>query len=375
MSASGTTMSERDEAFMAAALCIGRWRLGGTGARPAVGALVVRDDVVIAQGWTERGGRPHAEAMALAAAGDAARGATLYVTLEPCSHHGRTPPCADAIVAAGVARVVSAMEDPNPDVAGQGHARLREAGIAVVTGVGVAAARRAHRGHVLRVTRGRPTVTLKLAETRDGFSAGTEYDPRLAITASPANGLTHMLRATHDAIMVGIGTVRGDDPLMTVRLPGLDHRKPVRVILDTRFTLPAASRLATTAHDIPVLVIGGEDGAVDRQAALDALGIATSRVACGPDGRVDLAAALSLLALRGHMRVFSEGGPMVAAALIAGRLADEVILFTAPKPLGRGGVPSLSAESRAILEDPSRYVLCEDVLVGPDRMRRYEKHD
>ncbi len=363
----------QDNAFMAAALAIGRRRLGETGDNPAVGALLVRDGVVIAQGFTERGGRPHAEVMALQAAGEAARGVTLYVTLEPCSHHGRSPPCAEAVVAAGIARVISAMEDPNPEVAGRGHALLREAGIDVVTGIGEAEARRAHRGHILRVTQSRPMLTLKLAETFDGFSAGSEHDPRLAITAAAANGVTHMLRATHDAIMVGIGTVRGDDPVMTVRLPGLDNRKPVRVVLDTHFALSPTSRLATTARETPVLVIGGEGANIERQEALDALGITTSRVAAARDGRIDVLAALNLLALRGHMRIFSEGGPTVAAVLIAQNLADEVILFTAAKPLGRAGVPSLSPTTRAMLDDAARYTLVEDTMIGPDRMRCYER--
>ena len=358
---------------MAAALSVGRRRLGETADNPAVGALVVRDGVVVAQGWTERGGRPHAEVLALQSAGDAARGATLYVTLEPCSHHGRSPPCAEAVIAAGIARVVSAMDDPNPKIAGRGHAQLRNAGIEVVVGIGEAEARRAHRGHILRVTHSRPTVTLKLAETLDGFSAGSEHDARLAITAAAANGLTHMLRATHDAIMVGIGTVRGDDPLMTIRLPGLETRKPVRVVLDTHFALPQTSRLAATAGDTPVLVIGGEGADADRQTALDALGIATSRVAVANDGHIDVLAALNLLALRGHARVFSEGGPSVAGALIAQGLADEVIIFTSPRPLGRAGVPSLAATARNILEDAARYDLIEDSTVGPDRMRRYER--
>ena len=367
--------NDRDESFMMAALSIGRRRLGETGDNPAVGALLVRDGVVIAQGWTERGGRPHAEVMALAEAGEAARGATLYVTLEPCSHHGRSPPCAEGVVKAGVTRVVSAMEDPNPEVAGRGHALLRDAGINVTDGVCETEARRAHRGHVLRVTWSRPMVTLKLAETRDGFAAGSEHDRRLAITSAPANGLTHMMRATHDAIMVGIGTVRADDPLMTVRLPGLEARKPVRVVLDTHFSLSAATRLAATARETPVLAIGGEGADVDRQEALDALDIATSRIGVAHDGHIDIAAALNLLALRGHMRVFSEGGPTVAAALIAHALADEVVIFTAPKPLGRAGVPSLSADARAILDDPARYTLIEDAMIGPDRMRRYERLD
>jgi diaminohydroxyphosphoribosylaminopyrimidine deaminase/5-amino-6-(5-phosphoribosylamino)uracil reductase len=364
---------KRDLDFMAAALSIGRRRLGETGENPAVGALVVRDGIVIAQGFTERGGRPHAEPMALAQAGDAARGATLYVTLEPCSHHGRTPPCAEAIVATGIARVVSAMEDPDARVAGRGHALLREAGIDVTIGVCEAEARRVHRGHILRATQTRPTVTLKLAETRDGYAAGTEHDPRLVITSAAANGLTHMMRAMHDAIMVGIGTLRGDDPLMTVRLPGLEHRKPVRVVLDTHFAMSRRSRLAASARETPVLAIGGEGADAAAQAELDALGIATSRVAVGGDGRVDVAAALTLLALRGHSRIFCEGGPTVASALIAKGLADEVVLFTAQKPLGREGVSSLSQEARALIENPAHYILCEDVAIGPDRLRRYER--
>ena len=362
-----------DARFMVAALAIGSRRQGETGDNPAVGALLVREGVVIAQGWTERGGRPHAETKALAAAGEAARGATLYVTLEPCSHHGRTPPCVDAIVASGVSRVVSAMEDPDTRVAGRGHARLRDAGIEVTVGTGELAARRAHRGHIMRVSRGRPTVTLKLAETRDGFAAGSEHDPRLAITSAAANGLTHMLRATHDAIMVGIGTVRADDPLMTVRLPGLEERKPMRVVLDTRFSLPARSRLVASAGETPVRVIGGDDAPRQAQDALEALGIATSRVPLDDVGRADVSAALSVLARQGHSRVFSEGGPRVAAALVAGGLADEVVLFTALKPLGRSGVPALSGETRAILDDPARYALIEDGAIGPDRLRRYER--
>lgn len=365
--------SDDDAAFMTAAFAIGRRKLGQTGDNPAVGALIVRDGVVIAQGWTESSGRPHAEVMALQAAADASRGATLYVTLEPCSHHGRSPPCAEAIIASGVARVVSAMEDPNPLVARRGHALLRDAGIDVTVGIGEADARRAHRGHVLRVTESRPAVTLKLAETLDGFAAGSEHDRRLAITSAPANGMTHVLRATHDAIMVGIGTIRGDDPLMTVRLPGMEDSKPVRVVLDTHFTLSVDTRLAATAGETPVLVIGGEGADPARQEALDALGIATSRVAVAHDGHIDVLAALNLLALRGHSRVFSEGGPSVASALIAQGLADEVILVTAPKPLGRQGVPSLGGAARATLDDTSRYVLIEDAMIGPDRTRRYEK--
>lgn len=223
-----------DEAFMAAAIALGRRELGATAPNPSVGALVVRDGVIVGRGWTRAGGRPHAETEALRDAGEQARGATLYVSLEPCSHHGVTPPCAIAIVAAGVAQVVSALDDPDPRVAGRGHALLREAGIAVTTGVLSEAALRANLGHILRVTEGRPMVTLKLAETADGFAADAVGRPRLMITGPAAGNVVQNMRATHDAIMIGSGTAHADDPRLDVRLPGLAGRRPLRVVLDTR---------------------------------------------------------------------------------------------------------------------------------------------
>ncbi|HLJ69802.1 MAG TPA: bifunctional diaminohydroxyphosphoribosylaminopyrimidine deaminase/5-amino-6-(5-phosphoribosylamino)uracil reductase RibD, partial [Roseiarcus sp.] len=226
-----------DERFMAAALALGRRGLGRAAPNPAVGALIVRDGVVVGRGFTAAGGRPHAERSALDQAGHLAKGATIYVTLEPCAHQGRGPPCAAAIVEAGIACVVSAMEDPDPRTAGQGHALLRRAGIEVAVGVGAAAARRDHLGHILRVSQNRPAVTLKLAQTADGFAAGARYDPRLAITGEAANSRVQILRAMHDAIMIGIGTALGDDPLLTVRFPGAEAR-PLRVVLDPRLSLP-----------------------------------------------------------------------------------------------------------------------------------------
>lgn len=354
---------------MRAAIALARRGLGRTGDNPAVGALVVRDGVVIGQGWTQDGGRPHAEPMALAQAGDLARGATLYVTLEPCSHHGRSPPCADAIVAAGVSRVVSAVEDPNPLVAGRGHGILSAANIDVKTGVCAEEARRDLLGHILRITQGRPVVTLKLAETLDGYAAGDQHDPRLAITSAPANARTHVMRAMHDAIMVGIGTAQADDPLMTVRAPGLVSRKPLRVVLDAKASLAPRSRLATSARETPVLVLAGAGAGSDE---LTTAGVEIAPVALEADGRVDLGAALALLASRGITRVFSEGGPRIGAELIRLGLADEIVVFTGPKPLGRG-VPALDAPARKKLADPACYRLAEDVRIGPDRMRRYER--
>ena len=226
-----------DRRWMQAALNLGERSLGLAAPNPSVGAILVKDGAVVGRAVTAPGGRPHAEPLAIAQAGEAARGATLYVTLEPCSHTGASPPCADAVIAAGVARVVSAIEDPNPKVAGQGHARLRAAGIKVDVGPGADQARRDHRGHILRVTAGRPCVTLKIAETADGFASGGAHDHRLRITGQVANLRVQIMRATHEAIMVGVETALADDPALTVRLPGLE-RKPWRVVLDTHLRLP-----------------------------------------------------------------------------------------------------------------------------------------
>jgi diaminohydroxyphosphoribosylaminopyrimidine deaminase/5-amino-6-(5-phosphoribosylamino)uracil reductase len=364
---------DADADFMAAALALGRRTLGRAAPNPAVGAVIVRDGVIVGRGWTKPGGRPHAETEALADAGAATRGATLYVGLEPCSHYGKTPPCADAIIAAGIARVVSALEDPDPRVAGRGHARLRAAGIEVTTDVGAEEARRANLGHVLRVTEGRPMVTLKLAETADGFAAGGEHDKRLAITGAAANARVHMMRAMHDAIMVGIGTARADDPLMTVRLPGMDEIKPLRVVLDYRLAISPRSRLASTARDYPTLIIAAEDAPLKAEQALAGAGIEVARIPAHASARLELRIALAVLAQRGITRVFSEGGPRVAKALIGAGLADEVVIFTAPKPFGAKGVPVLAAEARRKLGETAYYTLAEDAFAGPDRLRRYTR--
>lgn len=366
------TVADQDERLMAATIALGRRQLGTTAPNPAVGALVVRDGVIVGRGATRKGGRPHAETEALAEAGELARGATLYVSLEPCSHFGVTPPCAQAIITSGIARVVSALEDPDPRVAGRGHRMMREAGVDVVVGVGAQDARRAHLGHILRITRSRPQVTLKLAETADGFAAGGPHDRRLHITGMAANNYVQMLRATHDAIMIGIGTVEADDPLLTVRLPGLEERQPLRVILDSNLQLPLRSRLVTTAREAPVLVIAAADASAEAEKALTQAGVSVARVARDGDGHIDLEAALSLLAERGVTRVFSEGGPQVAARLIGLGLADECILLTAPKPFARDGVPALNDAARAQLADGRVYRLVEDGFAGVDRLRRYE---
>ena len=252
--------SAADARFIALALTLGRRGLGNTWPNPAVGAVVVRagdEPVILGRGWTQPGGRPHAETEALRRAGAAARGGTLYVTLEPCSHFGRTPPCFDAIIAAGIARVVSAIEDPNPQVAGRGHDRLRAAGIAVDVGVGAEEAQRAHAGHIRRVRDRRPHVLLKLALSADDKVALAGRRP-VAITGAAARDLVHRMRAQHDAILIGIGTAIADDPELTCRLPGMAFRSPVRVVLDTNLRLPPGSRLARTARETPVWVVAQE---------------------------------------------------------------------------------------------------------------------
>src|ERR1700737_331392 len=239
---------EVDRRFMRLALTLGRRGQGRTWPNPAVGAVVVKDGVIVARGWTQPGGPPHAEPEALKRAGEAARGATLYVTLEPCSHVGKSPPCADAIIAAGIARVVSAIEDPNPEVAGQGHAKLRAAGITVDIGLGAVEAAHDHAGHFRRVRDKRPHVILKLAVSSDDRIAAAGRRP-VAITGEAARARVHQLRAESDAILVGIGTVLSDDPLLTCRLPGMEARSPVRVVLDRSLRVPGPTRLVQSPRE------------------------------------------------------------------------------------------------------------------------------
>lgn len=363
-----------DEDFMAAAIAFARRGLGETAPNPSVGAIIVKDGVIVGRGATQRGGRPHAETVAIADAGSAARGATLYVTLEPCSHQGVTGPCANAILQAGLVRVVSAIEDPDPRVTGRGHEILRKAGIEVSVGVLADSARRGNLGHILRVTQGRPMVTLKLAETADGYAAAANaHDPRLMITGQSANNRVQVMRALHDAIMIGIGTALGDDPLLTVRLPGLEQRAPLRVVLDSNLRLPLRSRLVATAREKKVLVIAGVGASMESRAALEAQGVEVEFVARGAGGHVDLTDALHALGARGITRVFSEGGPHVAAALIAQGLADEVVLLRGVKPFGGEGLPVLAEDARRILTDPARFSRVSESMAGPDRLTRFER--
>lgn len=362
-----------DERFMRLALALGERNLGLTWPNPSVGAVVVDESgdvpIILTQGATQAGGRPHAERVALAGAGERAKGATLYVSLEPCSHHGKTPPCADAVVEAGIARVVSALEDPDSRVAGQGHARLREAGIAVTTGCLRRDALRAHRGHITRVTKGRPAVTVKLARTTEGF-AGSRQGQRLMITGEIANGRVHLMRAHADAVMVGVGTILADDPLLTVRLPGLERRSPVRIVVDSHLRTPVSARVVSSARESPTWIIATTAAPVEIEQALVAQGVEVLRVAPDGGGRVALAEALTLLGARGLTRVFCEGGPALADALVKADLIDELVLVTGRSARGEGDVPALGP---ALEERMDALVFASDEQLGPDLFMTWEK--
>jgi len=366
---SRSVTSDNDIRFMDLALTLGRRGLGRTWPNPAVGAVIVRDGVIVGRGWTQPGGRPHAETQALAHAGGAARGATLYVTLEPCSHHGKTPPCADAIVAAGIARVVSALVDPNPEVAGAGHWRMATAGVEVEVGVGSDEARRAHAGHIRRVQDGRSHVTLKLAVSADG-KVGLPGRRPLAITGEAANAHVHLMRAENDAVLTGIGTALADNPLLTCRLPGMEERSPVRVVLDDHLRLPIESNLVASARATPLWIMSGEGASKDREQALTAHGAQVLRVASA-DGRLNLAQVLKRLAERGVTRLLVETGPILAAALVEADLVDEAVLLRSPLEIGVDGIDALEGLPLDALTRSPRLVLAGTDAIGADTLEHY----
>ena len=331
-----------DQRFMQLALTLGRRGQGRTWPNPAVGAVVVNDGIIVGRGWTQPGGRPHAEPVALAQAGEAARGATLYVTLEPCSHVGKSPPCTDAVIAAGIKRVVSAIEDPNPEVAGQGHARLRAAGIMVDVGLYALEAARDHAGHFTRVRDHRPHVMLKLAVSRDDKIAGAERK-QVTITGEAAKARMHLLRAQSDAILVGIGTVLADDPLLTCRLPGMEARSPVRVVLDRALRMQGNSRLVRSARATPLWVMTSDLAEAPAATMLGAAGAEVIRLetTAMPRSGLDLQAVLHALAEKGITRLLVEGGARVASAFVSAGLVDEFWLLRGPDNIGGDGVAAL----------------------------------
>ena len=356
---------------MQLALKLGRRGLGNTWPNPAVGAVVVKDGVVLGRGWTQPGGRPHAETEALRRAGQQARGATLYVTLEPCSHHGKTPPCADAVIAAGIARVVCALGDPNPKVAGDGYARLRGAGIAVTEGVCAEDARRDHAGHIRRILDGRPHVMLKLAVSADGKVALPGGRP-VAITGEATRARVHLMRAMSDAILVGIGTVLADDPALTCRLPGMLKASPVRVVLDPGLRIPARSQLVASVREVPVWIVCAGDALVEREHALAGLGVTVIRTAAGKGG-LDFPAVLGALAERGITRLMVEGGPKVAASFLRAGLVDEALLLRGSLTIGADGVDALDGLALDALTAFQSLRLVGAETIGSDRHESYER--
>ena len=322
--------------MMRAALALARRSLGRTWPNPAVGCVIAKDGHVIARGRTQDGGRPHAEVDALNHAGEGARGATVYVTLEPCSHFGKSPPCADALVRAGVARVVSAMEDPNAVVNGQGHARLREAGITVEVGEGAPEAAEINAGFLMRLRAGRPLFHLKLASSLDGRIATASGESKW-ITNEAARADGQRLRAVHDAILVGIGTVAADDPELTCRLPGLGRYSPLRIVLDSQARMSPECKLARTAGVTAVWLVCTPSAPQGAREALRAKGVEIIEVAATDGGRVDVTAMAEALGSRGLTRVLVEGGGQVAAAFLKAGLIDRITSYRAGIVLGGDG--------------------------------------
>ena len=363
---------------MQIALGLGRRNLGHTAENPSVGCVIVAGDGgpprVIARGWTAPGGRPHAEAVALERAGARARGATAYVTLEPCAHTGKTPPCADALIDAGVARVVVGATDPDPRVEGRGLERLRQAGIDVETGVLADQARRDLAGFLSRIERGRPEVTLKLAVSADGKIAAAPGETT-SITGAEARLRGHLIRARSDAILVGRGTVLADDPSLTCRLPGLEDRSPVRVILDTALALPLDGKLVRTAGDVAVLVCCAEGADEDKANALRAAGVEVMSIDKDTAQRPDIAVVLRHLAERGINTVMVEGGAEVARALVNRDLVDRVALFRSMSTVGEQGVDALSDMPLDVIVSSDRYAAAGSEACGKDRLDWYARNE
>lgn len=373
MTASANPQAHPDDGrFMRLALALGARMQGRVWPNPAVGCVLVRDGRIVGRGWTQPGGRPHAEAVALAQAGGLARGATAYVSLEPCAHHGRTPPCADALLAAGVVRVVTPMQDPDPRVSGRGHAALAAAGIDLVIGVEEARARRDHAGFLARVELARPFLTLKLALTLDGRIATATGESRW-ITGPEGRRYAHTLRACHDAVMVGGGTARADDPDLTVRDLGVAHQ-PVRVVLDSRLRLGVEGQLGQSAGRVPVWLCHVAGAPEPARRDWEAVGARLFDCAAGLEGvGLDVGHVMARLAAEGLTRVFCEGGGALAASLLRGGLVDEIVVVTAGKVIGSDGRAGVGALSLTALADAPGFRLVEIRRLGDDVLHRWER--
>jgi len=361
-----------DLAHMRAAIALARRGLGEVWPNPTVGCVIVNGGRVVGRGWTQPGGRPHGETEALTRAGAAARDATAFVSLEPCCHWGKTPPCTDALIAAGLARIVIPIEDPDPRVSGRGIAKLRGAGLVVETGLCADEAAEVNAGFLLRIREGRPLVTLKLATTLDGRIA-THAGESQWITGPLARDRAHVLRASHDAVMVGSNTVIADDPLLTCRLPGLTHRSPVRVIVDSRLRVPLTARVVAEARQIPTWFVTLRGGDRLRQEAFRACGVELIEVD-GDDGAgVDIGEGLRALGARGLTRVLAEGGSHLAASLLRDRLVDRLAWFRAPRLIGGDGLPAVAAFGLERLADAPGFGRGNLLEAGEDVLETYRR--
>ncbi len=357
------SQGETDTKLMTHALALGRRGLGRVWPWPSVGCVLAKDGRVVGRGTSDKKSLRHGEVVALAQAGAAARGATAYVTLEPCSHHGRTPPCADALIDAGVARVVVALEDPNPLVNGGGIARLRAAGIEVETGLCAEEAAHDNAGFLSVIQKGRPFITLKLGASLDGRIATASGESKW-ITGPEARRAVHAMRARHDAVLVGSGTARADDPALTVRGMGKVDQ-PVRIVASRDLNLPRDGYLATTAHDVPLWLLHAGRA---QTKPWNALGAVTEEVGLGDDGQLSAQAMLQRLGAKGISRVFCEGGGTLAASLLSAGLVDELIVFHAGLALGGQGTPGIANLGFDALGDAPRFDLGEVRRVGADIM-------
>ncbi len=365
-----------DERFMRMALAMGRRTRGITWPNPSIGAVIVADHdgvpVVVGRGATAPSGRPHAEVVALTQAGEKARGATAYVTLEPCAHWGRTGPCALALSQAGVARVVIGTSDANPRVADKGAAMLREAGVEVVRGVLGAECRAASIGHFRRFAEGRPQVALKLAVSNDGF-IGRDGHGQVYITGPQVQRFVHIMRAEADAILVGIGTVLEDDPMLDVRLDGLEDRSPVRYVFDSTARLPVDSQLVKTADQVPIKALTTAAAPIERTTALIKAGVEVITVPADTDGRIDVAAGLHALAHWGVTRLMVEGGAATAESFVRSGLVDEVVLSTGADPIGKGGIPPLGSLPLETLTRGPAFTRISTRRLGRDLVVHYRR--
>ncbi|MGC9270158.1 bifunctional diaminohydroxyphosphoribosylaminopyrimidine deaminase/5-amino-6-(5-phosphoribosylamino)uracil reductase RibD, partial [Acidiphilium sp.] len=362
-----------DAEYMTAAIALARRGLGETAPNPSVGCVIVREGRVVGRGRTAIGGRPHAETRALAIAGAAARGATAYVSLEPCAHHGHTPPCARALIDAGVARVVVAARDPDPRVNGAGIAMLRAAGIEVVEGIGTAAAAAVNEGFVSVITRGWPVVTLKLATSLDGRIATRTGDSQW-ITGEASRRTAHALRGSHDAVMVGVGTALADDPELTCRIDGFRVAPLIRIVMDSHLRLPLSGRLARGAGEHPLWIIHRDGVDPARHEAFAALGARLFAVPVAEIG-VDPGATLRALGAAGVTRVLVEGGSALAASLLRADLVDRVAWFTAPMVIGGDGVAAVAGFGVAELAAAKRLTMLSAQDSGADRLGYYRRQD